>query len=277
MQHEKNNNPIFGKKMTKAHELPKPKQLDMHYPCRTNDNGAWMTEIEAILLVIEDEPITRTQLAAHFQREGYTVLARENASDVEETIKNENVDICLIDINLPGKDGLTLTRELRSRSDVGIILVTGKDEQIDRIVGLESGADDYVTKPFDPRELLSRVKNLLWRLRAQQQQKAQGTQRHFADWTLNLNKRELTTPAGLAQPLSAGEFHLLLALMDSAGEALNRDQLMNKIRNREWYPDDRYIDVLVGQVRRKFRAHDPSTTFISTIHGTGYLFAPAVN
>lgn len=236
-----------------------------------------MTEIDAILLVIEDEPITRTQLAAHFQREGYTVLARENASGVEETIKDENVDICLIDINLPGKDGLTLTRELRSRSDVGIILVTGKDEQIDRIVGLESGADDYVTKPFDPRELLSRVKNLLWRLRAQQKQKEQGTQRHFADWILNLNKRELTTPAGGIQALSAGEFHLLLALIDNSGEALNRDQLMNKIRNREWYPDDRYIDVLVGQVRRKFRAHDPGTTFISTIHGTGYLFAPAVN
>jgi two-component system OmpR family response regulator len=211
------------------------------------------------------------------QREGYTVLAKENARDVEETIKNGNVDICLIDINLPGKDGLTLTRELRSRSDVGIILVTGKDEQIDRIVGLESGADDYVTKPFDPRELLSRVKNLHWRLRAQQNQKAKGTQRHFANWTLNLNKRELTTPAGLTQPLSAGEFHLLLALMDSAGEALNRDQLMNKIRNREWYPDDRYIDVLVGQVRRKFRSHDPGTTFISTIHGTGYLFVPALN
>ena len=182
----------------------------------------------------------------------------------------------MVDINLPGKDGLTLTREIRSRSDVGIILVTGKDEQIDRIVGLESGADDYVTKPFDPRELLSRVKNLLWRLRAQQKQKEQGTQRHFANWTLNLNKRELTTPAEATQTLSAGEFHLLLALIDNAGEVLNRDQLMNKIRNREWYPDDRYIDVLVGQVRRKFRAHDPDTTFISTIHGTGYLFAPTV-
>jgi DNA-binding response OmpR family regulator len=121
------------------------------------------------------------------------------------------------------------------------------------------------------------VKNLLWRLRAQQKQKEQGAQRHFANWTLNLNKRELTTPADATQPLSAGEFHLLLALIDNAGEVLNRDQLMNKIRNREWYPDDRYIDVLVGQVRRKFRSHDPDTTFISTIHGTGYLFAPAVN
>ena len=133
-----------------------------------------MNEIDAILLVVEDEPITRTQLAGHFQREGYTVLTRENADHVEETIKEQNVDICLVDINLPGKDGLTLTREIRSRSDVGIILVTGKDEQIDRIVGLESGADDYVTKPFDPRELLSRVKNLLWRLRAQQKAERTG-------------------------------------------------------------------------------------------------------
>ncbi len=184
--------------------------------------------------------------------------------------------MCLLDINLPGKDGLTLTRELRTNSDVGIILVTGKGEAIDRIVGLESGADDYVTKPFDPRELLSRVKNLLWRVSAQEKQKEKGIKRTFEGWTLDLNKRELETPSGDVQSLSAGEFHLLLALIESAGVVMTRDQLMNRIRNREWYPDDRYIDVLVGQVRRKFRQFAPGTTFISTIHGTGYLFAPDV-
>jgi two-component system torCAD operon response regulator TorR len=172
---------------------------------------------------------------------------------------------------------LTLTRELRSKSDVGIILVTGKGEQIDRIVGLESGADDYVTKPVDMRELLSRVKNLLWRVKAQEKQKRKGFKRAFEGWSLDLNKRELMTPEDVIQPLSAGEFHLLLALIENSGEVLTRDQLMNKIRNREWYPDDRYIDVLVGQVRRKFRKFAPNTTFISTIHGTGYLFSPKVH
>lgn len=236
-----------------------------------------MEQTPAHLLVVEDEPITRAQLVAHFEREGYRVSEKEDASGVESIIPNESVDICLLDINLPGKDGLTLTRELRANSDVGIILVTGKDEQIDRIVGLESGADDYVTKPFDPRELLSRVKNLLWRVKAQEKQKEKGFKRTFEGWTLDLNKRHLITPSDEIQPLSAGEFHLLLALIDNAGEVMTRDQLMNRIRNREWYPDDRYIDVLVGQVRRKFRQYAPDITFISTIHGTGYLFAPPVN
>lgn len=235
-----------------------------------------MNQATANLLIIEDEPITRSQLAAHFEKEGYQVEVREDADGVQELVDQRAIDICLIDINLPGKDGLTLTRELRTRSDVGIILVTGKDEQIDRIVGLESGADDYVTKPFDPRELLSRVKNLLWRVRAQEKQKEKGFKRSFEGWTLDLNKRELVTPQNEVQPLSAGEFHLLLALIENAGQVMTRDQLMNRIRNREWYPDDRYIDVLVGQVRRKFREFAPETTFISTIHGTGYLFAPAV-
>ena len=235
-----------------------------------------MTQNAENLLIIEDEPITRAQLAAHFEKEGYKVFARESADDVETLISDEGIDICLIDINLPGKDGLVLTRELRTHSDIGIILVTGKGEQIDRIIGLESGADDYVTKPFDPRELLSRVRSLLWRVKAQERQKDKGLKRNFEGWTLDLNKRQLVTPENELQPLSAGEFHLLLALIESAGEVLTRDELMNKIRNREWYPDDRYIDVLVGQVRRKFRQFAPDTTFISTIHGTGYLFAPVV-
>ncbi|MDA1302362.1 MAG: response regulator [Proteobacteria bacterium] len=229
------------------------------------------------LLIIEDEPITRSQLTAHFEKEGYLVIARDTADDAAELIREHKVLICLLDINLPGKDGLTLTRELRTNSDVGIILVTGKDEAIDRIVGLESGADDYVTKPFDPRELLSRVKNLLWRVNAQEKQKEKGVKRTFEGWTLDLNKRELVTPTEQIQSLSAGEFHLLLALIENAGVVMTRDQLMNRIRNREWYPDDRYIDVLVGQVRRKFRQFAPGKTFISTIHGTGYLFAPDVS
>lgn len=235
-----------------------------------------MTDSPTHLLIVEDEPITRSQLKAHFEKEGFKVSTAENAENVVTRLEEDDIDVCLIDINLPGKDGLTLTRELRTTSDIGIILVTGKDDPVDKIVGLESGADDYVTKPFDPRELLSRVKNLVWRVRAQEKQKEKGFKRRFEGWTLDLNKRELTTPDNKVQSLSAGEFHLLLALIENAGEVMTRDQLMNKIRNREWYPDDRYIDVLVGQVRRKFRQFDAETTFISTIHGTGYLFAPTV-
>ena len=235
-----------------------------------------MTPPASNLLIIEDEPITRTQLVAYFEKEGYTVYTKPDAEGVESLISNQDIDLCLMDINLPGKDGLTLTRELRVGSDVGIILVTGKHEQVDRMVGLESGADDYVVKPFDLRELSSRVKNLLRRVKAQEIQKQQGTLRNFEGWQLDLNKRHLMTPENIEQSLSAGEFQLLLTLIENAGKVMSRDQIMNKIRNREWYPDDRYIDVLVGQVRRKFRQHTPDTTFISTIHGTGYLFAPVV-
>ena len=236
-----------------------------------------MSENNAVLLVVEDEPLTRSQLTAHFENENHSVIARESADDIGQLIKSRDVDVCLIDINLPGKDGLTLTREIRTWSNVGVILVTGKTEQIDKIVGLESGADDSVTKPFDPRELLFRVNNLVRRVRSQQKDHDRGFIRRFESWSLDLNKRELRTPGDEVQSLSAGEFHLLLALIDNAGQVTTRDQLMNRIRNREWYPDDRYIDVLVGQVRRKFRKHDRETTFINTIHGTGYLFAPAVS
>ena len=157
-----------------------------------------------------------------------------------------------------------------------VLMMTAYATIATAVEAMKLGAFNYVTKPFDPRELLSRVKNLLWRVRAQEKQKEKGFKRSFEGWRLDLNKRMLVTPDGHNQALSAGEFHLLLALIDNAGEVMTRDQLMNKIRNREWYPDDRYIDVLVGQVRRKFRQHDPKTTFISTIHGMGYLFAPTV-
>ena len=187
-----------------------------------------------------------------------------------------DVVLVLLDIKLPGKDGLTLSREIRANSDIGIILVTSKQEQIDRILGLESGADDYVTKPFDPRELLSRARNLIRRVQIQQKQRKRNHMRTFEGWSLDLNKRELTSPDGSPVQLSAGEYQLLLAFMEQAGEVMNRDQLMNRIRNREWFPDDRYIDVLVGQLRKKLGERAANAKIIATIHGTGYLFTPEV-
>lgn len=228
------------------------------------------------ILVVEDEPITREQLVAYFEEEGFKVTATGSGDEVLPLIANNDIILVLLDIKLPGKDGLTLTREIRSQSDVGIILVTSKQEQIDRILGLESGADDYVTKPFDPRELLSRSRNLIRRAQMQQKQRKKNHLRTFESWTLDLNKRELTSTDGEKQTLSAGEYQLLLAFMEQAGEVMNRDQLMNRIRNREWFPDDRYIDVLVGQLRKKLGEKASNAKIISTIHGTGYLFTPEV-
>jgi DNA-binding response OmpR family regulator len=235
-----------------------------------------MTQQQDHILVVEDEPITREQLVSYFEDEGFKVSSTGNGDEVVAKVADSNVILVLLDIKLPGKDGLTLTREIRANSDIGIILVTSKQEQIDRILGLESGADDYVTKPFDPRELLSRARNLIRRVHIQQTQRRKNHIRRFDGWTLDLNKRELRSPAGEARQLSAGEYQLLLAFMEKAGEVMNRDQLMNRIRNREWFPDDRYIDVLVGQLRKKLDERAANAKIITTIHGTGYLFTPEV-
>jgi len=228
------------------------------------------------ILVVEDEPITREQLVSYFEEEGFRVSSTGSGDEVQQIVDDTDVVLVLLDIKLPGKDGLTLTREIRANSDIGIILVTSKQEQIDRILGLESGADDYVTKPFDPRELLSRARNLIRRVQIQQTQRRRNHIRTFDGWSLDLNKRELTSPDGSAVQLSAGEYQLLLAFMEQAGEVMNRDQLMNRIRNREWFPDDRYIDVLVGQLRKKLGERAANAKIIATIHGTGYLFTPEV-
>ncbi|MCZ6643980.1 MAG: response regulator [Gammaproteobacteria bacterium] len=234
-----------------------------------------MAEQEHILIV-EDEPITREQLVSYFEEEGFQVSSTGSGSEVLPMVADNDVILVLLDIKLPGKDGLTLTREIRAQSDIGIILVTSKQEQIDRILGLESGADDYVTKPFDPRELLSRAKNLIRRVHIQQSQRRKNHIHSFDGWQLDLNKRELTSPEGQQTTLSAGEYQLLLAFMEKAGEVMNRDQLMFRIRNREWFPDDRYIDVLVGQLRKKLGERAANAKIIATIHGTGYLFTPEV-
>jgi two-component system torCAD operon response regulator TorR len=228
------------------------------------------------ILIVEDEPITREQLVSYFEEEGFRVSRTGQGDEVQKLLDDNEITLVLLDIKLPGKDGLTLTREIRTQSDVGVILVTSKQEQIDRILGLESGADDYVTKPFDPRELLSRARNLLRRVHIQQSQRRKNHIRRFDGWTLDLNKRELQSPDGEMKQLSAGEYQLLLAFMEKAGEVMNRDQLMNRIRNREWFPDDRYIDVLVGQLRKKLGERAANAKIIATIHGTGYLFTPEV-
>jgi DNA-binding response OmpR family regulator len=228
------------------------------------------------ILVVEDEPITREQLVSYFEEEGFRVSSADNGERALQLLSEHDIILVLLDIKLPGKDGLTLTREIRTQSDLGVILVTSKQEQIDRILGLESGADDYVTKPFDPRELLSRSRNLIRRVQTQQNQRRKSHIRTFDGWTLDLNKRELTSPEGIDAQLSAGEYQLLLAFMEKAGEVMNRDQLMNRIRNREWFPDDRYIDVLVGQLRKKLGERAANAKIIATIHGTGYLFTPEV-
>ncbi len=188
------------------------------------------------IMVVEDDPVSRALLVGYFEKEGYRVSASDNADDLLQRVEQERIALVLLDIRLPGKDGLTLTRELRAASRVGIILVTARDDEIDRIVGLELGADDYVTKPFNPRELLVRARNLLWRVAqcagSETREAEQGCFR-FEGWTLNPHKRQLV----------------------------------------EWTPNDRTVDVLVGRVRRKLDDNPADPRLILTAHGAGYLFA----
>ncbi|HEF4760846.1 TPA: response regulator [Pseudomonas putida] len=232
------------------------------------------------VLIVDDDPLIRELLQAYLSQEGYDVHCADTAEQAETFLANQTVDLVMLDIRLPGKDGLTLTRELRVRSEVGIILITGRNDEIDRIVGLECGADDYVIKPLNPRELVSRAKNLIRRVRhAQSPQPSVAVSKpvkQFADWALDTDRRRLIDPSGSETLLTHGEFQLLSVFLRNSGHTLSRDQLMDQIRNREWVPNDRSIDVLVGRLRRKLHDDPAEPQLIITIHGAGYLFTASL-
>lgn len=232
---------------------------------------------QAHILIVEDDVASRSLLVSYFENEGYRVSESDQADDLCDRVAQEQIDLVLLDISLPGKDGLTLTRELRACSAVGIILVTCKGDEIDRIVGLELGADDYVTKPFNPRELLVRAKNLLWRIfnarNSNTGERRPAAGYRFEGWILDPHKRQLTSPDGRQERLPEGEFKLLQALINHPGQVLSRDQLMDAIHDREWTPNDRSVDVLIGRLRRKLGDNPSNPQLILTAHGAGYMFA----
>lgn len=237
-----------------------------------------MNTAPAHILIVEDDLASRSLLVSYFENEGYRVSESDQADDLCDRVTQEQIDLVLLDISLPGKDGLTLTRELRACSAVGIILVTSKGDEIDRIVGLELGADDYVTKPFNPRELLVRAKNLLWRIFNAQAGSSVSDRRpttvyRFEGWSLDPHKRQLSCPDGRHERLPEGEFKLLQTLINHPGQVLSRDQLMDAIHDREWTPNDRSVDVLIGRLRRKLGDDPSNPQLILTAHGAGYMFA----
>ncbi|MEH6651109.1 MAG: response regulator [Motiliproteus sp.] len=233
---------------------------------------------DAKILVVDDEQITRQCLSSYFEEEGYRVFCAETAEQAEGILRSEAIDIILLDIRLPGKDGLTLTRELRIHSEVGIILVTGRLDEVDRLIGLECGADEYVTKPFNPREILARAKNLVRRVRHCNNAKPTDALPHsfklFERWKLNIDRRQLIDEQQQPTQLTEGEFQLLNCLINHAGQVMNREQILEQIRDREWVPSDRTVDVLIGRLRRKLNDDPANPKLILTIHGAGYLFTP---
>jgi len=229
------------------------------------------------LLVVDDDPLTCARVKAYFEHEGYGVHVASDGDTMWRTLRDHPVDVVLLDIGLPGRDGLELARELRAQDPrIGLILVTGRNDEVDKIVGLESGADDYVTKPFNTRELLARVKIALRRLREQPAAPQPVGQIRIGAWTLDLAQRRLTGPQGSRANLTRGEFDLLATLARHRGTVLARERLMQAVFHRAWDPGDRTIDVLVARLRDKLE-HDPrQPTLILTIRGEGYLLADEI-
>ena len=226
------------------------------------------------ILIVEDEAITRTKLAGYFESEGYRVTAVGSAKEMRLVLSQEDVSMLLLDINLPDESGLLLAREVRAKSNMGIVLVTGKTDDIDRIVGLEIGADDYVTKPFNARELLARVTNLLRRIHDHSETPIQHKSiYHFDGLVLDASRRHLLGRDQQEIKLTRAEFELLLVFMAHPNQMLNRDRLLSQVTHRSWDPNDRTIDVLIMRLRRKLERDYKHPTLFTTVHGEGYLFS----
>ena len=233
----------------------------------------------AHILVVDDEPEIAEVLRRYLTAQGYKVSTADGGAAMRRVMAEAAVDLVLLDLGLPGEDGLALMRSLREHSSVAVIVVTGRGEQVDRIVGLEVGADDYVTKPFDVRELAARVRSVLRRT-LEKADKAEPAvppdSVRFAGWTLHLGARRLESPRGKSVDLTTGEFELLAALVKVPGRVLSRDELLEATRNREAGPFDRTIDVQVGRLRRKIEADPQHPEIIKSVRGAGYVFTPKV-
>ena len=230
------------------------------------------------ILIVDDQREICDLVQEYLSSEGYRVSTAHDGAGMRRVIAQDPVDLVILDLMLPGEDGLTLARSLREESSVGIIILTGRGETADRIIGLEMGADDYLPKPFHLRELLARVKSVLRRAstRSADRQAASRARARFAGWNLDLSTRELLSPSGEEVRLTTGEFDLLTAFVNNANQVLTRDRLLDLARNREAGPFDRTIDVQVGRLRRKLEDDPQRPTMIKTVRGSGYIFTPSV-
>ena len=228
------------------------------------------------ILVVDDQQEICDVVQEYLTGEGYRVTPRNNGAGMREVMARA-VDLVILDLMLPGEDGLTLARALRSESDIGIIILTGRGETVDRIIGLEMGADDYLPKPFHLRELLARVKSVLRRVDAAA---ASERGRIARGPVCRLEPRPVEPRADVAGRqevrLTTGEFDLLAAFVNNANQVLSRDRLLDLARNREAGPFDRTIDVQVGRLRRKLEDDPQNPTMIKTVRGSGYIFTPTV-
>lgn len=232
--------------------------------------------LEVHVLIVDDDSELRHLVAKLLRANGFRVTAVRNAPEVTHALASTRIDVVILDLMLPGTSGLDLCRDIRQRSTMPIIMLTAKSEESDRIAGLELGADDYITKPFSPGELLARLRALLRRAISTNPAQPMLTRGYaFLGWQLNTLKRELSNPQGVVVDLSTGEYDLLLALVEQPQKVLTREQLLDAARNRVAIGMDRSIDVQISRLRRKIDASD-GESFIKTIRGIGYMFVPTV-
>ncbi|MCA2018349.1 two-component system response regulator TorR [Vibrio tritonius] len=228
------------------------------------------------LLVVESDRDTRVTLVDYFKREGYQISVADTGAEMREVLRQQAIDLVLMETNLQFDDSLMLTRELRSHSDVGIILINGREDSIDRIIGLEMGADDYIARPFELREILARVKNLTWRVSncrsGSLETNSSNQLLHFGEWSFDIQRRALSLN-GEPIKLTKAEYELLVALTSNPHQVLSREAILDMISHRVDAPNDRTIDVLIRRLRSKMELDPKTPQIIVTVHGEGYMFA----
>lgn len=229
------------------------------------------------VIVVEDEADIREPLAQYLARSHFQVTAVDSAEAARRALASGACDLLIIDIMLPGEDGLSLTREVRTTTDIPVMLVTARTETVDRIVGLELGADDYICKPFDARELVARMRTVLRRVRRPVEvEAATGARFSFGEWTLDTDARALSRRDEAARVLTTGEFRLLQALVRHPGRVLSRDQLLDLTAGRDADPFDRSIDNQISRLRRRLEDDPRAPRWIKTVWGAGYMLAAKV-
>ena len=239
-----------------------------------------MRNDETQLLVVDDDAEIRDLLANYLARENFRVLTAKDGESVDRILAQHRIQLIVLDLMMPGEDGLSICRRIRVSSAVPIIILTAKGEDIDRIIGLEMGADDYISKPFNPRELVARIKAVLWRAKNVYEGPGRDPQNQslaFDGWVINQSGREVISPDGTEVVLSSGEFNLLVAFASNPKRVLTRDQLLDLTQGRTLDPYDRSIDVQVSRLRRKIERDPQKPSIIKTVHGVGYTFIPTIS
>lgn len=237
--------------------------------------------VEQTILVLEDDPETLDEICETLSEEAFRVLPACSGAELWALTKNHRIDLFVLDLILPDENGLSLAKAIRKDSDVGIIIVTGKTGETDRVVGLEIGADDYVTKPFSPRELLARIRSVLRRTEghyfpgSRQAAVDKSEVVEFRGWKLDMAAYHLFNPHGEEVALTTAEFELLRVFVESPNRVHTRDHLMDRIHGREWAGYDRGIDGLVSRLRKKIKPEPGAPELIKTIRGVGYMFTPS--